>query len=104
MRICDIGDTIRLEGSFEDEDEESADPTTTTLIIKVPPPESGAETSYVYGVDVNVIKDSTGEFYYDYYITNAPGEYTYRWFGVGAVAQAGERKFKVRETAFDSPI
>jgi hypothetical protein len=93
----DIGDLIRLAGTFTDLNGNASDPTTITLSIKKP---NGDVVNLVYGVDVSVVKQSTGIYYMDF----APameGLHYYRFAGTGAVTAAEEMSFYVnkRQTA-----
>jgi hypothetical protein len=93
----DIGDLIRLTGSFTDLDGNASDPTTITLSIKEP---NGDVVNLVYGQDVFVVKQSTGIYYMDF----APameGLHYYRFAGTGTVTAAEEMNFYVnkRQTA-----
>ena len=90
---------VRLSAQFRDFNEDLTDPDTVTLKLRTP---AGAETSHVYGVDGNVIKDGTGLYHYDLDFT-VSGQYAYRWVGDGTLWAAAENVLKVRESRFDAP-
>jgi hypothetical protein len=93
MQSYDVGDSIRLSAVFYDEDGDAVDPTTITLKVKDLVP---ATTSYVYGVDAEVIKDRVGHYHADLVITGAGDGYWYfRYEGTGTAVAAEEMKFKV---------
>jgi len=90
----DIGDLVRLRGSFTDVDDNPADPTIVTLEIRSP-----ADTLYTY--DSEITKDSTGEYHYDFDTSVADNEtesgtWHYRYFGDGLNQAAGENSFILR--------
>lgn len=92
----DVGDLVRLTGTFTDADGVATDPTAITIRIKTP---ARVETTYTYGVDAGVERDSTGVYHIDVDITQV-GTWFYRWAGTGAVKAAQENVLTVRESAF----
>lgn len=66
------------------------DPTALTLKVKVP---AGTVTTYTYGVDVIVVKDSVGNYHADIPIT-AAGRWSYAWEGTGAATVAEGGRFR----------
>lgn len=72
------------------------DPTVVTFKIEDP---SGNETAYVYGVNVELVKESTG-VYYVYYAIDEAGEWIVRFNGTGACYDAVEATFAVPVTVF----
>lgn len=95
MNFYDIGDAIRLSATFT-VGGVATDPTTLTLRIKAP---GGTETTYTYGTDAALVKDSVGVYHLDY-LPPVAGGYTYRWAGTGAAQAASETPFSVRLSAF----
>jgi hypothetical protein len=93
----DIGDLIRLSGTFADLNGNLLDPTVVTLSIKE---SSGVVASFQYGRDAFVVRESVGKYYMDF-APNMEGLHTYRFAGSGAVTAAEEKMFYVykRETA-----
>lgn len=75
------------------------DPTAVTFKKRAP---DGTETTHVYGSDVNVIKDGTGRYHYDFIVT-ASGNWHTRWKGEGVLDAASEEVVTVEASAFTSP-
>jgi hypothetical protein len=74
----------------------ATDPTTVTFKIKIP---AGTITTYVYGVDSQLAKDSTGVYHVDW-TTAAEGIHAWRMAGTGACVAADEQLFAVRDSRF----
>jgi hypothetical protein len=101
METYDIGDLVRIGGSFQDALTKLAtDPTTLKLAIKNP---AGVETVYVLGDDAAIVRDGTGEFHFDLLLT-ASETWHYRWRAAGAVTAAEEGFIVVSESAFLNPM
>lgn len=96
----DIGDVVRISGSFTDADGVAANPTTLKLAIRNP---ADQETVYVAGVDSEVVNDSDGEYHFDLRLT-AARTWHYRWIASGVGAAATEGFIKVRESEFAVPL
>ena len=69
------GQVAQISVSVFDSAGVAADP--GALRLKVKPP-TGAVTTYIYGTDVIVVKDSTGCYHADILLT-AAGQWAYRW-------------------------
>ena len=72
------------------------DPTAVTFELEEP---NGKVTTYVYGVDYQLVKDSTGKYHVDWLTTRA-GTHTYRFAGTTACQAANEGQFVVPESPF----
>lgn len=73
-----------------------ADPTTVTFTLLNP---DDVSTDYVYGVDTNVTKVSTGVYVCALPALEPPGIYTYECVGAGAVvATSGAKTFEVLDS------
>ena len=72
---------LRFRATFKDNDGALTDPTTITLRHTEP---GLAAVNYVYGTDVEVVRESLGIFHVDY-LADAVGEHKWRWLGTGAV-------------------
>jgi hypothetical protein len=92
MNTYDVGDLVRLTGTFTDLTAALADPTTVTLKTRGP---FDATSTVVTLAGAQVVKDSTGVYHYDFAPTEA-GVYSYEWIGTGAVATAEPGSFFVR--------
>lgn len=91
----DTGDLVRLSVAFT----VSAAATDPTIVrVKYINP-SGTQMTKIYGTDVEVVKDSTGNFHIDISPTIA-GVWRYRWEGTGTAQAAGEAAFEVRPSVF----
>lgn len=93
MNAYDIGDLILIEATIAVAGA-PADPTTLTLSVR---DASGAETVYVYGTDVELVRDSQGSYHLDYPAT-VHGRGTYAWLGTGAATFGEQGAFYVRRT------
>lgn len=67
------------------------DPSTVVAKIKDP---STTVTTYTYGTDAELVKETTGVYYVDV-ATTAVGTWTYRFAGTGTAAAAAEGTFTV---------
>lgn len=92
----DIGDLVRISGSFVDDAGDAANPVNVTIQYKNP---SGEVTELVYGTDPEVQRPSTGEFYVDITV-DEPGYWFYRIASSGIVQDAAEGQFFVKESYF----
>ena len=90
----DIGDTRRLQATFKDINQALTDPTTVTFKMVEP---DGAVTTYVFGTDSELVKDSTGVFHVDWPITKQ-GRHSWSMAGTGTVAQKEEGEFYVKRS------
>lgn len=100
IHVYKKGQKVQARCEFKVWDTETAawvltDPTTVTC--KVRPP-SGSVSAYVYGTDAALGKESTGVYVLDL-VTNATGEWFFRFEGTGACVAVEESAFKVK-TAF----
>jgi hypothetical protein len=85
-----VGDVVRLTATFTNAAGTLADPTVVTLEWRV----GTTTTTWVYGTDDEVVKDSTGVYHADLPIEVASRHY-YLWTGTGAVQAAEENSFRV---------
>lgn len=92
-----VGNLIRCEGTFENEDGDFIDPTGTVLFKFKNP--AGAITTYVYLTDVQLIRDSTGHFHVDVNI-DTHGMWWYRFQSTGDGKAADETSFSVLRSEF----
>lgn len=97
MNQYDIGDVVRVQGTFTTSAGAAVDPGTVTFKLKTP---YGVATTYIYGTDAAVVKTGTGAYYVDY-LTTVQGVHHVRWAGTVANIAAGESSFEVIESQFD---
>lgn len=79
--MSDVGDLKTIAITFRDEDGTPTDPTTVMLVLTDP---VGTATTFTFGVDAGLIKDSTGVYHMDYTPTIA-GRFLVRWIGSGVI-------------------
>lgn len=89
----DVGDVVRVAAAFLNDASAAVDPTTITFILSDP---LGVQTSFVYGTDSEVTKQSTGNYRFAYPVTD-PGVHVVRCVGTGAAIAAEKISFAVRE-------
>lgn len=87
--VYDIGDLVRVSAAFKNEAGVATDPTAVSVKIRKP---SGAVTTLVYGVGVELVKDSTGNYHTDISI-DAKGIWIHKFIGTGAVQAVEESTF-----------
>lgn len=94
------GSTVRITGEFFDSDDVDTDPS-TSITFKLRSP-TGVETSYVYGTDAEVQKQSTGNYTADIYLDEG-GRWLYRWQAATGddISVAGEGAILVQASKFD---
>lgn len=90
------GTSVRLSATFKNDQEALADPTAVTFKIRV---EAGDPTTYVYGADLELVRDGLGLYHVDWPIA-ADGRHYWRWDGDGAVDAAIEGSFMTQKSAF----
>lgn len=95
MNNYEVGDVVRITGTFTNTSGVAADPTAVTILVKR---RDGATTTYTFAGGT-VTKSATGIFYADHTVT-AEGVYDYRIVGTGAVVTASEGTFQVPDSQF----
>jgi hypothetical protein len=102
MREYEYGQAVKLIALYANEDGVATNPTTTIFqygLRSVNPPPDPTATTLTFGVDGNVSNPSAGRF--EAAITGlAPGIYTSRTAGTGAVAAAKVGAFRVKPSPF----
>jgi hypothetical protein len=89
------GASVKLTSEFRTENT-LTNPTTIKCKVKTP---AGNVTTYVYGTDAILERDSTGLYHIVIHL-NAVGEWFYRFEGTGACETVAERSLLVRVSAF----
>lgn len=74
------------------------DPTAVTFTVEQP---DGVETTYVYGTDPELIRDSAGIYHVEV-LTDQQGTWVYRFVGTGAATGANEGQFSVTSQVVDA--
>jgi len=97
MRRFDRGDLVRVTGTFENASGSNIDPASVRVKVRSP---SGTITTYIYGTDAALIKDSTGVYHLDI-DANESGTWYYRFYNPsGSTQAAAEASFTVERTQF----
>jgi hypothetical protein len=92
-----IGSPIAFTANFQSAAGSDVDPTTVTFWTLDP---SGCQTSYVYGTDDEVVKDSVGD-YTATIIPDSPGRWFYKWITTGTnLVVVDEGNFLVQDSPF----
>ena len=93
MTNYDVGDLVKVIGTFTDPDAGDAliDPTAVFLSVKDP---SGNLTTFEYDVDDDITRESEGVYSAEIDCDEA-GTFYYRWFSTGLGKAAEEKSFKV---------
>jgi hypothetical protein len=97
------GQTLRAEMVFEDPepadpDDPYVDPDEVTVRV-LHPGESPEVDVYVYGEDVEVVREAAGQ-YYLLITPDTAGMWAVRWEGVGTWPAVAEKQFRVRTGLF----
>lgn len=96
INVYTKGRLVRFSAVFRNAAGTAADPTGVTFKVRNP---AGTLTTYVYGTDAELVRDSTGNYHVDYTV-NASGEWHSRWEGSGAVVTAEESQLLVAPSGF----
>lgn len=91
MAVHFIGDKVRLGNTVANLSDVVTDPTALAVIVDPP---VGASTTYSWPADAEVVKVSTGVFYFDYTIAES-GTHEVRWVATGAIVKAKQTAFTV---------
>ncbi len=90
------GDEVRCSGVFTNLSDVAIDPTAVLFEVKSP---GGVTTSYTYGVDAELVKNSTGN-YHVLVDGNEVGRWFYRFHSTGNGQAADEGEFVIKTTQF----
>lgn len=90
----DINDTVRCRAKFKNSNKVLIDPTSVTFKFKSP---DGVITTYVYGVDSQLVRESTGIYYCDIDLLQS-GNYIYRFNSSGTLKSGSESRFSVKRS------
>jgi len=97
MDYFDKGDLVRCSGAFTDSDGTATDPAAVLFKVRNP---NGSTTAYTYGVDDELVKDSTGNYHVDVN-ANVAGLWVYRFYSTGSGQAADEGRFRVDDGELD---
>lgn len=91
----DLGDSIRVSGEFRASNV-LVDPTVVNFTFINP---AGTSTAYVYGTDVQLVKDAVGQYHVDIN-GNARGRWAVRYHSTGTYQGADEQYFDIEQGTF----
>jgi len=94
----DKGDLVRVAVLFENDSEVATDPTAITFNWKIG--KTGSTTTYTYGVNVELVKDSVGNYHVDLTINSDNTTYYVGFYGTGTIVAADENLFHVNKSYF----
>jgi len=97
INVYAVGTKIRLSAAFTDIDDDAQDPGGVQFKMRDP---AGTVTTYLYGTDVELVRDSLGNYHVDWLIASA-GRYRYRFAGVTSGQAAAEGTFNVQNSRVD---
>lgn len=90
--VFQVGDKVRVSAAFTDADEAASDP--GGVLCKVREPD-GTVTTYTYGTDADLVKDSTGNYRVDF-LTTQSGRHRYGFYGITSGQAVAESEFRVQ--------
>lgn len=86
-----VGALVRCSSEFTDLLGVFQDPSNVFCIIRIP---AGTQTTYHYGVDAALVKDSVGHYHLDVDASTV-GQHVYRFYSTGTGQTAMEGRFNV---------
>jgi hypothetical protein len=92
----DKGDVIRLSAVFTNSAGTAIDPAVVLFSFINP---AGTQTTYTYGTDAELVKDSTGNYHVDV-DADTEGLFYYRFYSTGTGKAAAEGQLFIKETIF----
>ena len=90
--VYQLGDLIRSEVQFFDDNGDPMDPQTINFSIRKP---NGQLITFVFGTDPEIVKDAPGVYHCDADI-DVTGRWFHRWFSTGTGQTADERSFTIQ--------
>ena len=97
VNLHDVGDNVRVTGTFTDNAGDLTDPGAVFGQFRFDT--QAAATEYEYGVDVELVKDSTGVYHFDIDTTGFAGRRCYyRLYSTGPGQASEEYLFKVEQS------
>lgn len=94
------GQVLRISAEFRDNAGDLADPTTMSFGYRI---EQGAAITFVYGDDVELVRDALGEYYIDITLTTA-GTYAYQFTAGGVIEATVEDAFMCLSALSITPL
>lgn len=91
-----VGNLVRVSVVFTNSVGTAVDPTAVKCQVRTP---AGVVTTYTYGTDPEVVKDSTGNYHLDVN-ASTEGLWRYRWYSTGTGQAAAEGAFDIPDSLF----
>lgn len=91
VKTYELGNVIKVSGSFTDSNDEPVDPSQVSVSILTP---GKSLLSYVYNQGQEVKKEGTGIYYIEIN-ANITGDWYVRFFSSGSIISASEILFRV---------
>lgn len=89
------GNTKTLSVAFTDSNGSAVDPTGVVFIAQAP---DGTQTTYTYGTDAELVKDSTGNYHVNWKFTSS-GDWWYSFEATGSTYPGySEKRIKIRDS------
>ena len=95
-----VGNLVKVRATFKDENNQKQDPATVKVHVKDP---DATITTYTYGTDVQVVRESKGIYYIEIDTTDRLGEWQFIWQSSGTYQATGETSFTVANALFEIP-
>jgi hypothetical protein len=93
MRNVSQGAVVRIKGTFRDATGALADPTVVTF--RVESADGSINDTYVYGIGVNIVRDSVGAYHFDQDTSDQSGVYNWSIIGTGIAVGTQQGEFYV---------
>jgi hypothetical protein len=97
ISVYQQGDFVRVDIEFRNEAGALVDPSTHSLKVTTP---AGVTTEYVFGVAVELVRDSLGVFHGYIDVLAQGGRWLYRWESTGTAKAAQEALFMCEPSDF----
>ena len=81
------GVLYKLRAEFRDTNDALFNPSVVKVRVTTP---ASVVTTYVYGTDAALVRESTGIYYINVDTTDKPGKWKYRWFSTGTGQAASD--------------
>lgn len=95
-----VGNVVKVKATFKDETNVKGDPAVVAVSVQEP---DATITTYVYGTDVEVVRESVGVYYIELDTTDQTGDWEAIWHSTGTLQAVGQTKFTVADTYFEVP-
>ena len=94
-----VNTLVRLSANFKNSSDVDTDPTTVVFRYRIG--ETGSTTTYTYPTDVQVVRDSVGNFHIELTPIIADSLYYYSFHGTGTLIASKQDYFITKISYFD---